>query len=186
MARPPLRPLSRGLTLAELLVTLALAALLLSLAQPSFERWLQRRHLLGASAQLQADVQLLRASAVARHRLLRLTFHDTGTGMCYLLHSGEADDCQCHADAARTPQVACAPGTELLRAQLLPAERRIVLQSNVASLRVDPRHGTFTPTGSIDLVSADGRASLRHVVNILGRVRLCSPGRDLPEMQPCT
>jgi type IV fimbrial biogenesis protein FimT len=169
-----------------MLVTLAIAALLLSLAQPSLTRWLQRRHLLGASAQLLADVQLLRTSAVAQHRLLRLSFHDTGAGTCYLVHSGEIDDCQCHADARRTPQADCAPGTDVLRTHLLPTEQRIVLQSNVASLRVDPRHGTFTPTGSIDLVSADGRTSLRHVVNILGRVRLCSPGRDLPDVIACT
>lgn len=169
----------------ELLVVMALTAIVLHSATLSFAGWLQRQHLLGVSAQFNADLQWLRSAAVTRHRILRMSFQDTAAGTCYLLHSGDADACRCTVDARAEPAVQCADGTELLRAALVPAARRIRLQSNVASLRVDPRHGTFTPTGSVDVAAADGSIALRHVINILGRVRTCTPGPRFPGYGPC-
>lgn len=174
-----------GLTLVELLVVLTLTAVVLHSATLTFSSWLLRQHLLGISAQLQTDLQLLRSAAVVRHRILRMSFQDTRAGMCYLLHSGDADACQCSADARDEPQVVCTDGTELLRAALVSTARRVRLQSNVASLRLDPRHGTFTPTGSIDVSTTDGSSALRHIVNILGRVRTCTPGPQVLGYSPC-
>ena len=190
MTRPPPRtkpPPQRahGLTLVELLVVLTLTAILLHSATLSFSGWLQRQHLLGVSAQFNADLQWLRSAAVTRHRILRMSFQDTTAGTCYLVHSGDADACRCNADARAEPDVACAEGTELLRAALVPASRRIRLRSNVTSLRVDPRHGTFTPTGSVEVSTLDGSSSLRHVINILGRTRICTPGPRFPGYGAC-
>ncbi|MEX8493150.1 GspH/FimT family pseudopilin [Sphaerotilus sp.] len=176
---------AHGLTLVELLVVMTVTAVLLHGATLSFSTWLQRQHLLGISAQFNADLQTLRAAAVTRHRMLRLTFQDTPAGTCYFLHSGDADACRCSANPQAEPQVSCIAGTELLRAALVPGSRRIRLQSNVASLRVDPRHGTFTPTGSIDVSATDGSSALRHIVNILGRVRTCAPGPQFTGYSAC-
>lgn len=183
--RPRAARRDAGLTLVELLVVLAIGALLMQAAVPTFQGWLQRRHLLGASAQLDADLQLLRATAVAQDRALRLTFQSLDQGSCYMIHSGDADACLCTADTRLDPQVTCAAGTDLVRAALVSTAHRVRLQSNVTSLRVDPRHGTFTPTGSIDVLSTDGGPGLRHVVNILGRVRVCAPGTAFPGAPAC-
>ncbi len=184
-ATTPPRHTVQGLTLVELLVVMALTALVLHSATLSFSGWLQRQHLLGVSAQFNADLQWLRSAAVTRHRILRMSFQDTPAGTCYVLHSGEVDACRCTADVRAEPAVQCADGTELLRAALVPASRRIRLQANVTSLRVDPRHGTFTPTGSIDVSALDGSSALRHIVNILGRVRTCTPGPRFPGYGAC-
>jgi type IV fimbrial biogenesis protein FimT len=48
------------------------------------------------------------------------------------------------------------------------------VQGNVASILFDPLHGTSTPTGTLKIVGDSGRA-VHHVVNIMGRVRTCSP-----------
>lgn len=184
-AHSPTSPAARGLTLVELLVVVAVTAVLLQGATLSFSNWLLRQHLLGISAQFNADLQTLRAAAVTRHRILRLSFQDTPAGTCYLLHSGDADACRCSADARSEPQVSCTAGTELLRAALVPVSKRIRLQSNVASLRIDPRHGTVTPTGSIDVAATDGSSALRHIVNILGRVRTCAPGPQFTGYSAC-
>lgn len=174
-----------GLTLPELLLVLALLGLLAALALPSLAEQLHRRRLMAASTALLADLQLLREATTARHRLLRLSLHDLPEGSCRLIHDGDAADCRCEADARHQPQVECRAGTQLLRASLLPRSQGLVLRANVASLRAEPRHGTITPTGTIELTGSRGGPVLRHVVNILGRTRLCTPALPLPGVPRC-
>ncbi|MFM2340558.1 MAG: hypothetical protein RLZZ592_211 [Pseudomonadota bacterium] len=176
----------QGLTLPELLLTLALLALLATQALPSLSAQLHRRRLLAASDALMADLQLLREATVAQHRALRLSLHELPEGSCRLLHDGEAGDCRCEADTRHQPRATCRDGTRVLRATLLPRDLRLLLRANVASLRADPRQGTITPTGSIELVGLDSEAPvLRHVVNIMGRTRRCTPAAPLAGVPRC-
>ena len=161
---------STGWTLIELMVCLALAALLLGNALPSLDGLVQRRRLDGLSAQLISDLQFLRSSAVARNTQLRLRLQTTSGGSCYLIHTGAKNACGCNV--AGSPQ--CQSGTELLRLVFVPTGSRLQLQGNIDSILVDPRQGTISPTGNIEL-RGDNVASLRHVVSGLGRVRLCAP-----------
>lgn len=174
------RPRSAGLTLVELMVSIGLLALLAAAAAPSFDGFLQRREVLGLSNQLVADLQGLRSAALARQEALRLTVRTptTGRGGCYAVHTGAPEACSCDATTVR-----CS-GAELLRGVALPAEGRVLLRANVASLRLDPRQGTVSPTGSIEVIGRDGRA-LRHVVNLLGRVRVCAAAGSWPEVPSC-
>ena len=172
-----------GYTLIELMVVVALLALLLTLSLPSWQSFMMRRQLDGLSARLQADLHLLRSSTVARNQPLRLSFFSNTAGTCYLIHSGSAADCRCEVDATGNAQPQCNADTELLRSQAV-ADARWRLRANVASMAVDPRHGTFSPTGSIELVHSNG-LSLRHVVNILGRTRLCTPAAALSGVTAC-
>lgn len=172
-----------GYTLVELMVVVALLALLLALGLPSWQNFMLRRQLDGLSARLQADLHLLRSSTVARNQPLRLSFFSNAAGTCYLIHSGNATDCRCEVDAGGDAQPQCQADTELLRGQVV-ADARWRLRANVTSMLVDPRHGTFSPTGSIELVHSSG-LSLRHVINILGRTRLCTPAAALSGIAAC-
>lgn len=171
----------RGLTLIELMLSVALVALLSVWALPSFDGLLQRRQALGLSAQLVSDVQYLRSLGLARRTALRLTVQSptSGPGGCYLVHTGPADACSCSGTT-----ITCATGTELLRSFALPADSRLRLRANVASMRVDPRQGAFSPTGSIEVIAADGSA-LKHVINLLGRVRLCASSGSWSGVSAC-
>lgn len=171
----------RGWTLIELLVVMTVSSLLLAVSLPSFENFLQRRRLDGLSAQLIGDLQFLRSSAVAQHTGLRLRLQDNAGGSCYLIHTGAANACSCAADG----QAQCQPGAELLRLVFVPASSRLTVQGNVGSMRVDPRQGTFSPAGTIELRNASGSISLRHVVNILGRVKLCASAGDWAGVPAC-
>jgi type IV fimbrial biogenesis protein FimT len=170
----------RGLTLIELMVCVAIAAILLTIAVPSMQAFMARRQLEGLSAQFVADLQYARTSAVARGERLRLRFQTLDAGSCYVLHSSAADNCACMADQA--PQ--CSGSAEALRVVYLPTSDHNTVRANVASMLIDPRQGTVTPTGSIDIASSDGIA-LRHVVNILGRVRLCTPATRVANVPAC-
>lgn len=184
MHRQPRRPAcrdSRGLTLIETLTVVAIGAVVLAQAGPALEQLRQTRALRGAAALVEADVQHARAAAAARQQPLRLMIGRNGSGSCLALHTGPADACQCDTDG----RTYCQVGARLLRAQRFTlAEHRVQLQAATNGLWIDPARGTVTPTATLRVVSADGRA-LHQVVNLLGRVRTCSPDGQLSGVASC-
>lgn len=169
-----------GFTLIELLVSISLLALLATAAVPSFDGFLQRREMAGTSSRLIAHLQTLRGAALARQEPLRLTVYPpaSGRGGCYAIHTGAANACTCDLSGLRCT------GAELVDGTALPVDGRLTLRANVTSLRIDPRQGTVSPTGSIELVGRDGQ-SLKHVINLLGRVRLCVAAGSWPGVPAC-
>jgi type IV fimbrial biogenesis protein FimT len=128
-------------------------------------------------------VQFVRTEAVARNVAVRLSFHDSPGGTCWVVHTGAAGQCACDAEGA----AACAGDAVALKSFRLPAAGRIGVQSNVASIRFEPLHGVATPAGTLKVVAASGRA-VHHVVNIAGRVRSCTPSvaaPPVPGYRPC-
>ena len=67
---------------------------------------------------------------------------------------------------------------------ILPTSDQVSLLANVGSVLFDPLHGTISPTGTLRLVGTDARA-VHHVVNIMGRVRSCSPQAAIPGYRAC-
>lgn len=174
------RSLSRqhGLSLVETTMTLGLAAVVAGLAAPNLNTVLELRRLDGAATQLAADLQLARGEALARNRPVRLSI-DAAQG-CYLVHTGAAEDCRCSGGAPAT----CTGSAQPIRAQVWGAADRVALQSSSSSLLFDPRHGTATPSATLRVVAADGRA-IHHVVNVMGRLRTCSPRAAVPGYRAC-
>ena len=170
----------RGITLVESCVTLAVAAIVAAGAAPSMEQLLDARRLDGAASQLLSDLQFTRISAMARNQRIRFSLQADATGSCYVIHTGSADACRCGASG----QVACSPGASEIRTVRLPAADRVLVQANVASILFDPVHGTSTPAGTFRVISANGR-ELRHVVNVMGRVRTCSPQGNVGGYRAC-
>ena len=170
--RLPARPARRvrGLTLVEMAVVLAIAAIVAASALPDFGAQLAMRRLQGAAGNLAADLQLARSEALARNRTLRFSVRSHAEASCWIVHTGAAGDCDCASDGG----IVCAPGATAIRSAVLPAADRIAVAGNVASIVFDPLPGTSTPPGTLRVVDARGRA-VHHVVNVLGRVRSCSP-----------
>lgn len=160
-----------GLSLIECAIVTAVTALALGAALPSFEEARARRQLEGVAAQLETDLQLARAEAVARNEPVRVSFAQDEAGSCYWLHTG-----------AR-PEPHCAARPDALRQVRLDAGSAVQLQSNSASLLFDPVKGTVTPTATLKLQSPVGRVHL--VVNVMGRIRSCSPDAALPGLPRC-
>ncbi len=160
----------RGVTLVETSVIVAIIAITASAAGPGFQGFIEKQRLDGVATQLVTDIQFVRSEAVLRNVGLRLSFHDHAWGSCYVVHSGTVDQCVCHASGPAQ----CSGDAQPLKTVLLPAADRMAVQANVASILFDPLHGTSTPAGTVKVVAACGRA-IHHVVNIMGRVRSCSP-----------
>jgi len=170
----------RGFTLVEACVTLAIAAIVVGAAAPSFKRAIERRHVEGAAAQLETDVQFARSLAVSRNQGIRISFQATANSSCYVLHHGAAGDCQCSSGGAAV----CKAGIESFRTVYLGKGAPVHLQSNSSSMLFDPLQGTVTPTATVK-VQGDSGAAIHQVVNIMGRVRSCSPAPTIAGYKPC-
>lgn len=175
------RRLSRGVTLIESAVTAAVLAVATAQAVPAFTSAAHKRHLAGAAAELRTDLQFARMQAVALNHTVRVSLRaDVGAG-CYVVHTGDAGQCDC---AAVAPQPVCTGAAQALRHVVLPLAGSVRLESGNRSLAFEPEKGTVSPTATLRLRSGDGEA-LHQVVNILGRVRTCAATQGLPGYAAC-
>ena len=175
------RAASRGVSLIECCAVLAVLSVLAGLALPAFGDHLAKRRLEGRAAEVSNDLQYLRSEAVSRNEAMRISFGTDAGGSCYVLQPAEARECRC-ASAGRARGHAGGPAP--LRSVGLPATDGVTLASNVASIMIDPRLGTSTPGGTLRLSDRAGR-EIRQVVNIMARVRSCSPGGGMPGYRRC-
>jgi type IV fimbrial biogenesis protein FimT len=167
----------RGLTLIESCITLAIGAVVLGTTVPSFQQAHERRHLEGVAAQLRTDIFHARSLAVARNENVRIGV--SAAAACYVVHTGAAGACSCSADGSAS----CTGDAALLR-QVAIDGNKLSLTSNSPSMLIDATLGTVTPTGTVRLVGRSG-AAIHLVVNIMGRVRDCSPAPGLPGHPAC-
>lgn len=164
------RALQRGTTLVEASIVLAIIAIVLGSALPSLQQARLHRHMDGAAAQLETDIQLTRSRAVAEGRALRMSFIQDAAGSCYVVHAGNAGSCSCDASG----RAQCTNGQEALRSVRYGHNHPVRLQSNVNSISFNPDLGTSTPTGTVR-VQTSAQHTVHAVVNVMGRVRHCAP-----------
>ncbi|MBT9455130.1 MAG: GspH/FimT family pseudopilin [Burkholderiaceae bacterium] len=170
----------RGVSLIESLVVMAVTAITSSVALPSLDKARTQRHLEGAAEQLKSDLSYTRGLAVSRNETLRVSFSAAQGGSCYIIHAGTAADCTCTADGAAV----CNAPREILRVVKLDAGAKVSFQTNSRSLAFDPQQGTVTPTATMKVKAASG-AEIHQIINIMGRVRTCSPGAKVSGYKSC-
>lgn len=170
--------LKQGLTLIDVLIVLAVLSVALGLSAGSMKSMLLKHRLEGKASEVMADLQYARSEVVARNRSLHIGFSQDAAGSCYVIHAGGSCSCSGNGTAS------CDAAAVLVKVSGLPIDEGIVLTTNAPSLTLDPRLGTFSPTATLRL-SAAGGLEVRHIVNLLGRVRSCSPGRALSAYPAC-
>ena len=170
----------RGIGLVEACAVMAVTATLAAAAAPAMQGMIDTRRLDGAATQLATDIQFVRSLAVARNQPVRLSVYADNGATCYLAHTGNSSDCDCFA----TGPAQCSGGALPIKTVVLAAADRVALQASVPSVLFDPLHGTSTPAGTLRLIGTDGRA-VHHVINVMGRVRSCSPQAAMPGYRAC-
>lgn len=171
---------ARGVTLVELCMVVAVTLVVAGAAMPALLAFIDRQRLEGAAAELAADVQFVRTEALARNQPLRLSVYSDSRSSCYVIHSGMRADCRCDsADGA-----ACTGDAEPLKTVRWSPADRLVLNANVNSMLFDPVQGTTSPAGSLRVSDPHAR-TISVVVNILGRVRSCTPQGTVPGYRTC-
>jgi type IV fimbrial biogenesis protein FimT len=160
---------ARGLTLIELMVVIAITAILASLALPSFGRQMARTHLKSAAERVAADLSEARFESARRGVAMHAHF-EPGAQWCYTV--GTAPRCTCGA-----PQycaVRIVHGSEHKGVSLLAA----------ADLHFEPVQGTADAATAAELRAADGE-ELRVQMTRLGRAKICAPGGSTMNYPRC-
>lgn len=171
---------SRGLTLVECAVTTAVVALAAGTALPGLTQLRTHQLLAQAAGGFETDVQHARAMAVATQTPWRIGFGSDTTGSCYVVYTGPAASCTCDGSG----RTVCAAGGEAYRTVPFAASGVVSVRPNVASIAFDPVKGTSTPSGTARFVGKTG-AAVHQVINIMGRVRSCSPAPAVPGFKAC-
>ena len=174
----------KGVTLVEICVVLALAVVLGSTAAPSLRNMVDTRRLDRTATGLASDLQFVRSESVARNQALRLSRYATSSGSCYVIHTGAAAQCSC----SQPGPAQCTDGAAQLRTVELHDADRVSLQGSTHSMLFDPLHGTVSPTATLRVIGigmGTGTLAVHHVVNVMGRVRSCSPLAAMPGYRAC-
>jgi len=151
---------NRGLTLFELCVAMALAALLASMATPAFRAAARNAAMRSAFFELTAGLQLARASSIVQARRGVLCLSSSAGGNC--LSDGESSAWTAFLDVDGVPQP--------LSARALPAG--IVLHATRNRLDFWPGSRAAS-TGTLTICDARGVARPRAIViSQLGRLRV--------------
>lgn len=180
-SRASRRARQAGISLIEGCVACLTLGVLLAAALPQFRQLQQRQRLQGIAQTLYTDLQEARSQAVLGSGAVHLRFSEHPRGSCYVMHTGKAGDCACSDQG----QAVCLQAEQLIKLQWLPPERGFSgLRANVAQMSFQPRQGSVTSTGSIDIQGAD-QQSIRHIVSIAGRVRSCAPAAPVGRLPPC-
>jgi len=175
------RTAQRGLSLVELLCSLAIMALLAGGAWPMFDELRWSQGLQSAASLLETDIHHARSLAVISGRPVRLSIQaPPAGGSCYVVHTGAAHACRCDGRG----QAQCVAGAEMLGLAEQPAASGISLAPVERSILFDGGKGTVTPTATLKLTDPDGR-TIHQVVNIMGRVRTCAAVGSLGGLRPC-
>ncbi|HEY2929577.1 GspH/FimT family pseudopilin [Piscinibacter sp.] len=177
MSRTNLRPsTARGFTLIELMVVVALTAVILSLAAPSFSNFLAKRRVEGVASELVTDLQYARSEAVQRNANVGVIVESSCYSV-YVLGTTDATSCTSRGTGS----------VELKTVQLATGSATLVFTSNnsKAFIEFEPVRGMATNASSVDysgyinVTGSSGSWTLRAVVTKIGRVKTCSPDSSM-------
>ena len=133
---------SRGMSLVELLCSVAIMAILLGGVLPMFIELRASQALQATAALLETDLQYARSLATLGGGTVRLSTQALASGgSCYAVHTGPAQACRCSGDG----QARCDAGATLLRLADQGGPSGITLGPVARSILFDGGKGTVTP-----------------------------------------
>jgi type II secretion system protein H len=191
-----------GFTLVEMMVALAIAAIIATMAVPSMTTYFDKRRVIEAAEDLYANLQLARSEAIARSSTIRVRFNSAGGTWQYGVSQNDLCDLT-KTDPTEANANACVlvvddgdgvidNGTATIDSNDTVLHRFtnndysgiiMTLMTIPANSQIDfdPVRGTaFDPTtgtaanATISLQSSQGY-QMRLIVGVLGQIRVCSP-----------
>lgn len=182
------RSRSSGFTIIEMVVTLIVVGLIVTLAAPSMSQMIARHRVQGVQAELLGDLQLARSEQARRNgnvESVSVSFGSNADMTCYTIHTG-ATACDC----TRSPGDACSAvptAQELKTMQFARTAGVSVAASSASAPRIvfSPPQGLVTPTDVVIDVLSTTRGQLRTSINQTGVPTTCTPDGSIPGVATC-
>ena len=175
-----------GFTLLELMIALAIMAVLGAITLPSFNALIDRQRLHAAVRHLQADIALARHESGRRSLPVQIHFQPAalaGAAWCYSLSTGAQNDCRRPGITAASGVIRVVNGREFPGITLRQADLMVVDAAGAGELF---GRGSALPLHrSQASFSSQGGLQLRLVLGLMGRASLCAPGAAVDSMPAC-
>lgn len=190
----------QGTTLVELLIGLAIIAVLFSLGSPAFFSWIQNSQIRTSAEAIQNGLHLARGEAVRRNTSVRFQLTSTVTAACGLSTTGgnwvvSLDDPTAACNSA--PSDIVAPRIIQSRSTAEGSPNVAVAAGQASIIFNGLGRVTPVPAGNIDIdvtnptggacatAAVDGMRCLRIRVSTGGQIRMCNPILAATDPQGC-
>ena len=169
---------ARGFTLIELMVALAVVAILATLAVPTYAEFTVRQRLAAAAQQLTLELNQARQDAVGRGVPMHVALRG-GPQWCYAV--SVQPGCEC---GASTPVPAPVRSQCAMRQGGVESFHGVAL-SQAGAASFDPRSGRSLVNGPLARLEAGDGLAVRVELQPSGRARACSEGTRLGDIARC-
>ena len=189
----------QGFTLIELMITIAVLAVLLALAAPSFDDSIKRARLKGAADGIVSLVDSARQQATRLNRDVNLTLRGANGTWCVGARAaanpapGQAVAAAPSCDCSANPAECVVAGNTLVAdsASFGPVGGRATIDNADIAVVFDRRLGTlqdFATRGNVLLSQPNSTLQLQVEVDALGHARVCIPSGkpSFGGYRPCT
>lgn len=167
-----MKRVTRGLTLLELAIVLAVLVVLAALAAPTMASRLRNERLHATAEMLAIDIAEARHEAARRGAALHVEAQPDGAGWCWSVATTPACTCAGEPNAAATASAGtAAPGLCRLK-RVAAAEHPGVILAQAEPVRLGP-DGQANTAVAATFVAGDRRLQVQ--VSRFGRARLCDP-----------
>src|SRR5512139_336346 len=170
-------PFSRGFTLIELMVAIAVLGILVTLAAPSFNGFIDKYRAKRAADTVSSFLINTKSEAVKRNRAVSAVL--TGGGAAWCMGMTEASTCNC------VTQGACLVGgvERVVRGESFKGVSLIGPATGHA-FEFKPLRGTVGGNDTVEFVSANG-LKVNVVVGTVGRRRVCARDGSITGYPAC-
>ncbi len=188
----------RGFTLVELIVAMAVMAILMTLAAPNFSRWIRNTKIRTAAESIQTGLHVARAEALKRNAVVRFQLTDTMDDSCSLSDNGPhwfistdnvTGNCGKQASETVAPRIIQSRNGAEAGGNVVSIEsdQNLLTFNGLGRLTSTPATMQISSTESGQTCTADGGSTrcLSVVVTAGGQIRMCDPALPSTDTRGC-